>query len=52
MKLKKNDLVPGQQLYVDCFQSAIPGCLYNSKGPTDAKDVFHGGCIFVDHTFG
>ena len=37
---------------MDHFQSAILGCLYNSKGRTDAKDIFHGGCIFVDHASG
>ena len=34
------------------FQSAIPVRLYNSKGRTYAKNMFHGGCIFVDHASG
>ena len=49
MELKKNNLVPGKQVSMDHLQSAIPGRLYNSKGRTDAKDMFRGGFIFVDH---
>ena len=49
MELKNNNLVPGQRVSVDHFQSALPGSLYNSKGYTDAKGMFHGGCIFLDH---
>ena len=51
MELKKNYLVPGQRVSVDHFQSDIPGRLYNSKGRTDAKDMFCGGCIFMDHSY-
>ena len=47
--MKKNNLVTGQRVSVDHFQSTLPDRLYNSKGCTDAKDIFHGGCIFVDH---
>ena len=50
--MKKNDLVPCQRVSVDHFQSALPDRLYNSKGRTDAKAMFHGGCIFVDHASG
>ena len=49
MELKKNDLVPCQRVSVDQFQSNLPVRLYSSKGRTDANDMFHGGCIFVDH---
>ena len=52
MEPNKNNLVPGQQISVDHFQSALPGHFYNSKLRTDAKDIFHGGCIFVDHSSG
>ena len=52
MELKKKKLIPGQQVSVDHFQSALPGRLYNSKGRTAAKDMFHGGCIFVDNSSG
>ena len=37
---------------VNHFQSALPGRLYTSRGGTDAKDKFHGGCIFVVHASG
>ena len=43
MELKKNDLVPGQQVSVDKFQSTLPGKFYNLKGRRDAKDMFHCG---------
>ena len=52
MELKKKYLVPGQLFSVYCFQYNLPGRLYNSKGRTDAKGMFHGGCIFVDHVYG
>ena len=45
-------MVPGQRVSVDPFRSALHVRLYNSKGRTDAKDVFNGGCIFVDHASG
>ena len=52
MELKKNDLVPGQRVSVERLQSALPGRLYNSKGCTNSKDMFHSGCIFVDNASG
>ena len=52
MELKKNDLVPDKRVSMDHFQSALPVRMYNSKGSTDAKGMFHGGCIFVDHESG
>jgi len=52
MELKKNDLLPGQRVSVDHYQSAVPGRLYTSKGSTDEKDMFHGGAIYVDHASG
>ena len=52
MELKKNDLVPGQRVSMDHFQSTGPGRLYNSKGRTDANDMFYRGCIFVDNASG
>ena len=35
MELKNKNLFPGQLVYVDRFQSALPGRLYNLKGRTD-----------------
>jgi hypothetical protein len=52
MELKKNDLVPGQRVSVDHYQTAQPGRLYSSRGSTDKSDMFHGGAIFVDHASG
>ena len=37
---------------MDHFQSALPGRLYNSKGRTDAKDMFHGVRIFLNPASG
>ena len=45
-------MVPGQRVSVDHFQSTLPGQLYNSKGHTDDKDMFHCDLIFVDHASG
>ena len=52
MQLKKNYLVPGKQLSVYHFQSALHVQLYNSKGCTYAKYMFCGCCIFVNHASG
>ena len=52
MELKNNYLVFGQQVSVDLFHSALPGHLYYPKRHTDDKDMFHGGCIFLDHASG
>ena len=52
MELKKNDLMPGDRVSVDHFQSSQPGRLYSSRGRTDSKDMFHGGSIFSDHASG
>jgi hypothetical protein len=52
MELKKDDLVPGQRVSVDHYQTAQPGRLYSSRGSTDKSDMFHGGAIFIDHASG
>ena len=52
MDLKKNNLVPGKWVSVYHFQSTLPGWLYNLKGRTDDKYMFHGGCIFANHASG
>ena len=52
MEIKKNSLVTGQLLFVDHFQSALPIRLYNTKGQTDDKYIFNGGCTFFDHVSG
>jgi hypothetical protein len=54
MELKKEDLLPGQRVSVDHYQSAVPGRLYSSRGRSSQNDQnqFHGGAIFVDHVTG
>ena len=52
MELKKDDLIPGQRISVDHYQSATPGRLYTSRGSTQNSNKFHGGAIFVDHASG
>lgn len=50
--LKKGDLLPGQRVSVDHYQSALPGRLYTSRGSTPAHRQYSGGVIFVDHATG
>ena len=52
MELKQGDLIPGQRISVDHYQSAVPGRFYSSRGSTTASNKFHGGAIFVDHASG
>ena len=52
MELKKDDLIPGQRISVDHYQSAATGRLYSSRGSTQDSHKFHGGAIFVDHASG
>jgi hypothetical protein len=54
MELKKENLLPGQRVSVDHYQSAVPGRLYSSRGGSSQSDQnqFHGGAIFVDHATG
>ena len=52
MELKQGDLIPGQRISVDHYQSAVPGRLYSSRGSTTASNKFHGGAIFVNHASG
>jgi hypothetical protein len=54
MALKRNDLVPGQRVSVDHYQSSQPGRLYTSRGsPQLSKSskttMYQGGAIYVDH---
>lgn len=54
MSLKRNDLVPGQRVSVDHYQSSQPGRLYTSRGsPRLSKsakaNMYQGGAIYVDH---
>eukprot|EP00957_Ditylum_brightwellii_P154919 11790793-Ditylum_brightwellii.AAC.1 len=49
MELKKEDLIPGQRVSADRYQSSVHGRLYSSRGGTGRADMYTGGCIFVDH---
>ena len=50
--LKHEDLFPGQRVSVDHFVCSTKGRLYSSKGKTADKDMYCGGCLFVDHASG
>ena len=47
--LKKNNLLPGQEVSVDHFICSQKGRLFTSRGKSSDKDMFAGGCIFADH---
>ena len=47
--LKSGDLQPGQQVSVDHFLCSTKGRLLTSKGKTAEKDMYTGGCLFIDH---
>jgi len=50
--LKKNDLVPGQQVSVDHFVCPTRGRLFTSAGKSLKSEMFGGGCLFNDHASG
>ena len=50
--LKSGDLLPGQAVSVDHFVCSTKGRLFKSRGKTDPKDMYCGGCTFVDHASG
>ena len=52
MKIKEDDLKPGQRVSVDQYVCALPGRLYSSRGGTRESEKYHGGTIFVDHASG
>jgi Reverse transcriptase (RNA-dependent DNA polymerase)/GAG-pre-integrase domain len=47
--LRKNQLLPGQQVSVDHFIGGPKGRLYTSKGKTESGKMYAGGAIFVDY---
>ena len=47
--LKTGDLQPGQQVSVDHFICSTKGRLLTSKGKTPEKEMYVGGCLFIDH---
>ena len=50
--LKKDHLVPGQQVSIDHFNCTTKGRLLSSAGKSLRSDMFCGGCIFNDHASG
>ena len=47
--LKDGHLQPGQQVSVNHFICSTKGRLLTSKGKTAEKDMYTGGCLFIDH---
>ena len=47
--LRKNNLLPGQEVSVDHFICSQQGRLFTSRGRSADKDMFCGGCLFIDH---
>jgi GAG-pre-integrase domain len=47
--LKDGHLQPGQQVSVDHFICSTKGRLLTSKGKTAEKEMYTGGCLFIDH---
>ena len=52
MKLKENNLKPGDRVSIDQYISAVPGRLPHTKGKESKNDKFVGGTLFVDHATG
>ena len=50
--LRKNNLLPGQEISVDHFVCSQKGRLFTSRGRSPDRDKYDGGCIFVDHASG
>jgi hypothetical protein len=47
--LRKDQLLPGQQVSAGHFLGGPKGRLYTSKGKTDSGKMYSGRAIFVDH---
>ena len=52
MNIKKGDLVPGQHVSVDQYESRILGRLAHMKGKEKSSTQLKGGTLFVDHASG
>jgi hypothetical protein len=50
--LKKNTLLPGQEVSVDHFICSALGRLYTGFSKTDDASLYQCGCIFVDNATG
>ena len=49
MKIRSQDLQPGDYVSVDQYISAVPGRLPHTASREQEKNRYHGGSIFVDH---
>ena len=49
MNLKTNDLLPGDCITMDYYESKIRGRLTHTKGKERETEQFRGGIIAVDH---
>jgi hypothetical protein len=47
--LKKNTLMPGEEVSIDHFICSTLGRLYSGFGKTDDASLYRGGCMFVDN---
>ena len=47
--IRKNNLMLGQEVSVDHFMCSEKGRLCTSRGKTADRDMYAGGCIFVEH---
>ena len=52
MSLKRDQLVPGQVISVDQYESKVKGRLLTSRGKERPHEMYCGGTIFVDHASG
>jgi hypothetical protein len=50
--LREGDLLPGDAVSIDQYQSSVPGHLPNTKGKEALKDKYNGGTLFYDHATG
>ena len=49
MKLKENDLQPGDGVLLDHYESTVRGCPPNTRGKESEVNKFCGGTIAADH---
>jgi len=47
--IKKDNLLPGQEVSVDHFKCSTKGRLFTSRGKTSESEMYTGGAIFIDH---
>ena len=50
--LRADHVHPGQCISLDHFVTSTKGRLFSSRGRTNYKNLYTGGCIFVDHASG